>query len=63
MERNLFARKIHLISNRKNKPFIIIKWCFINSEKYEKELFGEELADGSIIYGAFRKIIRWNIIN
>ncbi len=53
--KELVARKIHLISNRKNKPFIIINGALLNSEKYEKELFGEELIDGSIIYGALEK--------
>jgi len=53
--KELVARKIHLISNRKNKPFIIINGALLNSEKYEKELFGEELLDGSIIYGALEK--------
>ena len=53
--KELVARKIHLISNRKNKPFIIINGALLNSEKYEKELFGVELADGSIIYGALEK--------
>ena len=53
--KELVARKIHLISNRKNKPFIIINGALLNSEKYEKELFGEEFLDGSIIYGALEK--------
>tara|TARA_Y100001936_G_scaffold246361_1_gene290178 strand:- start:1715 stop:3073 length:1359 start_codon:yes stop_codon:yes gene_type:complete len=53
--KELVARKIHLISNRKNKPFVIINGALLNSEKYEKELFGEEFADGSIIYGALEK--------
>ncbi len=53
--KELIARKIHLASNRKNKPFIIINGALLNSEKYEKELFGEELLDGSIIYGALEK--------
>ncbi len=53
--KELVARKIHLISNRKNRPFIIINGALLNSEKYEKELFGEEVADGSIIYGALEK--------
>ncbi len=53
--KELVARKIHLISNRKNKPFTIINGALLNSNKYEKELFGEELADGSIIYGALEK--------
>ncbi len=53
--KELIARKIHLASKRKNKPFVIINGALLNSEKYEKELFGEELADGSIIYGALEK--------
>ena len=53
--KELIARKIHLISNRKNKPFVIINGALLNSEKYERELFGEELSDGSIVYGALEK--------
>ena len=53
--KELVARKIHLSSNRKNKPFVIINGALLNLEKYEKELFGEELPDGSIIYGALEK--------
>ena len=53
--KELVARRIHLISNRKNKPFNIINGALLNSEKYEKELFGEELPDGSIIYGSLEK--------
>ena len=53
--KELVARKIHLNSNRKTKPFNIINGALLNSDKYEKELFGEELFDGSIIYGALEK--------
>ncbi len=53
--KELVARKIHLISKRKDKPFNIINGALLNSEKYEKELFGEELSDGSIVYGALEK--------
>tara|TARA_Y100001970_G_scaffold41540_1_gene51414 strand:+ start:14732 stop:16090 length:1359 start_codon:yes stop_codon:yes gene_type:complete len=53
--KELIARKIHLASSRKDKPFIIINGALLNSQKYEKELFGEELSDGSIIYGALEK--------
>ena len=53
--KELVARKIHLTSKRKNKPFVIINGALLNSDKYEKELFGEELSDGSIIYGALEK--------
>ena len=47
--KELVARKIHLTSKRKNKPFVIINGALLNSDKYEKELFGEEFSDGSII--------------
>ena len=53
--KELVARKIHLTSKRKNKPFVIINGALLNSDKYEKELFGEEFSDGSIIYGALEK--------
>jgi len=53
--KELVARKIHQISNRRKKPFIIINGALLNSEKYEKELFGEELSDGSLVYGALEK--------
>ncbi len=53
--KELVARKIHLSSNRKNKPFVIINGALLNSDKYEKELFGEEISDGSIVYGALEK--------
>ena len=53
--KELVARKIHQISNRGMKPFIIINGALLNSDKYEKELFGEELSDGSLIYGALEK--------
>ncbi len=53
--KELVARKIHSFSKRKNKPFIIINGALLNSDKYERELFGEELTDGSIIYGALEK--------
>ncbi len=53
--KELVARKIHISSNRKNKPFIIINGALLNSQKYEKELFGEEISDGSIVYGALEK--------
>ena len=53
--KELIARKIHSASSRKSKPFNIINGALLNSDKYEKELFGEELVDGSIIYGVLEK--------
>ena len=53
--KELIARKIHKISNRKNKPFIILNGALLDAKKYEQELFGEEKDDGSISYGALEK--------
>ena len=53
--KELIARKIHKKSNRNNKPFIIINGALLDVKKYEKELFGEERIDGSILYGALEK--------
>ena len=53
--KELIARKIHKISNRKNKPFIILNGALLDAKKYEQELFGEEKKDGSISYGALEK--------
>ena len=53
--KELIARKIHKMSNRKNKPFIILNGALLDVKKYEQELFGEEKNDGSISYGALEK--------
>ncbi len=53
--KELIARKIHKISNRKNKSFIILNGALLDVKKYEQELFGEEKDDGSISYGALEK--------
>ena len=53
--KELIARKIHKISNRKDKPFIILNGALLDAKKYEQELFGEEKDDGSISYGALEK--------
>ena len=53
--KELIARKIHKISNRKGKPFIILNGALLDVKKYEQELFGEEKDDGSISYGALEK--------
>ena len=53
--KELIARKIHKNSNRSNKPFIIINGALLDVKKYERELFGEERNDGSILYGALEK--------
>ena len=53
--KELIARKIHKISKRKNKSFIILNGALLDVKKYEQELFGEEKEDGSISYGALEK--------
>ena len=53
--KELIARKIHKISNRKKGPFVILNGALLDVKKYELELFGEEKANGSITYGALEK--------
>ena len=53
--KELIARKIHAKSNRSENPFIILNGALLDVKKYEQELFGEELQDGSISYGALEK--------
>jgi len=53
--KELIARKIHSKSVRSENPFIILNGALLDVKKYEQELFGEELKDGSISYGALEK--------
>ena len=53
--KELIARKIHTKSSRSESPFIILNGALLDVKKYEQELFGEELKDGSISYGALEK--------
>ena len=53
--KELIARKIHAKSSRSENPFIILNGALLDVKKYEQELFGEELNDGSISYGALEK--------
>ena len=53
--KELIARKIHSKSTRSENPFIILNGALLDVKKYEQELFGEELKDGSISYGALEK--------
>ncbi len=53
--KELIARKIHSKSSRSDNPFIILNGALLDVKKYEQELFGEELKDGSISYGALEK--------
>ncbi len=53
--KELVARKIHKNSFRSKEPFIIINAALLKESTYEKELFGEELEDGKISYGALER--------
>ncbi len=53
--KELVARKIHKISQRKKGPFIILNGALLDVKKYELELFGEEKDNGSITYGSLEK--------
>ena len=56
--KELIARKIHKLSQRKKGPFIILNAALLDVKKYEQELFGEEKDNGSISYGALEKASR-----
>ena len=53
--KELVARKIHKNSSRSKEPFIIINAALLKENTYEKELFGEELEDGNISFGALER--------
>ena len=47
--KELIARKIHKNSLRSKNPFVVLNSALLDEKKYEKELYGEELSDGSIL--------------
>ncbi len=53
--KELVARKIHKNSSRSENPFIIFNAALLEEKKYEKQLFGEEYANGNIDYGVLEK--------
>ena len=53
--KELIGRKIHKKSKRQKGPFIILNGALLDIKKYELELFGEEMKNGSISYGALEK--------
>jgi two-component system nitrogen regulation response regulator NtrX len=53
--KELVARKIHKSSSRAEKPFIVFNAALLQEKKYEKQLFGEEYANGNIDYGVLEK--------
>ena len=60
--KELVARKIHKNSLRSKEPFVIINAALLKESTYEKELFGEELDDGSISYGALERANRGTLL-
>ena len=53
--KELVARKIHKNSIRSKEPFIIVNAALLKENTYEKELFGEELEDGNVSFGALER--------
>ncbi len=53
--KELVARKIHKNSPRSKEPFVIINAALLKENTYEKELFGEELDEGNISFGALER--------
>jgi two-component system nitrogen regulation response regulator NtrX len=51
----LVARKIHKNSTRSDNPFVVLNASLLMSNRYEKELFGEEYTNGTIDYGILEK--------
>ena len=49
--KELVARKIHKLSPRDKKPFVVINAASLKEKTYEKELFGQEFEDGTISFG------------
>ncbi len=53
--KELIARKIHKVSNRSKKPFVILNGALLEPKKYELELFGVENENGTILYGSLEQ--------
>ena len=53
--KELVARKIHKNSTRSDNPFVVLNASLLMSNRYEKELFGEEYTNGTIDYGILEK--------
>ena len=53
--KELVARKIHKSSLRSEKPFVVFNAALLKEKNYEKQLLGEEYANGNIDYGVLEK--------
>ena len=53
--KELVTIKFIKILTRAKEPFIIINAALLKEKTYEKELFGQEFADGNISFGALER--------
>ena len=53
--KELVARKSHKKTSTPKEPVVIINAALLKEKTYEKELFGEELDDGNISFGALER--------
>jgi two-component system nitrogen regulation response regulator NtrX len=53
--KELVARKIHKNSQKLKGPFVTLNAALLKEKTYEKELFGQELEDGTISFGALER--------
>src|SRR6056300_1157359 len=53
--KELVARKIHKSSGRAKNPFIVFNAALLKEKNYERQLFGEELDNGTINFGILEK--------
>ncbi len=60
--KELVARKIHKLSTRDKKPFVVINAASLKETTYEKELFGQEFEDGTISFGALDRANRGTLL-
>lgn len=60
--KELVARKIHKLSSRNKKPFVVINAASLKEATYEKELFGQEFGDGTMSFGVFDRANRGTLL-
>jgi len=60
--KELVARKIHKLSSRNKKPFVVINAASLKETTYEKELFGQEFEDGTMSSGVFDRANRGTLL-
>ncbi len=60
--KELVARKIHKLSPRNKKPFVVINAASLKETTYQKELFGQEFGDGTISFGVLDRANRGTLL-